>query len=111
MLNFSPDHLDRHPSVEAYAAAKARIFEKQEAADWAVVNADDPGVLAMARGGRARLRLFSPRTPLADGTVVDGGWIVDRRSDRAERLVAPRALHLLRPHLVNPVRAAARSGA
>src|SRR5438477_7625872 len=73
MLNFSPDHLDRHPSVEAYAAAKARIFEKQHDTDWAVVNADDPGVLAMARRGRARLRLFSPRTPLEDGTVVDGG--------------------------------------
>ena len=111
MLNFSPDHLDRHPSVEAYAAAKARIFEKQEASDWAVVNADDPGVLAMARRGRARLRLFSPRTPLADGTVVDSGWIVDRRGDRAERLVPLEAIHLLGPHLVNDVMAAATIGA
>jgi UDP-N-acetylmuramoylalanine--D-glutamate ligase len=111
MLNFSPDHLDRHPSVEAYAAAKARIFEKQDASDWAVVNADDPGVLAMARRGRATLRLFSPRTPLADGTVVDGGWIVDRRGDRAERLVPLDAIHLLGPHLVNDVMAAATIGA
>ena len=31
MLNFSPDHLDRHPDVEAYGAAKARIFENQDA--------------------------------------------------------------------------------
>src|SRR5215218_2778802 len=30
MLNFSPDHLDRHPTVDAYAAAKARIFENQD---------------------------------------------------------------------------------
>jgi UDP-N-acetylmuramoylalanine--D-glutamate ligase len=111
MLNFSPDHLDRHPSVEAYAAAKARIFEQQNATDWAVVNADDPGVLAMARRGRAPLRLFSPRTPLADGTVVDGGWIVDRRPDRAERLVPLSAIHLLGPHLVNDVMAAATVGA
>jgi len=29
MLNLSPDHLDRHPTVEAYAAAKARIFDNQ----------------------------------------------------------------------------------
>jgi UDP-N-acetylmuramoylalanine--D-glutamate ligase len=111
MLNFSPDHLDRHPSVEAYAAAKARIFEQQNATDWAVVNADDPGVLAMARRGRARLRLFSPLTPLEDGTVVDGGWIVDRRPDRAERLVPLSAIHLLGPHLVNDVMAAATVGA
>jgi len=32
-LNLSPDHLDRHPSLEAYAAAKARVFENQTAAD------------------------------------------------------------------------------
>ena len=111
MLNFSPDHLDRHPSVEAYAAAKARIFEKQNATDWAVVNADDPGVLAMARRGRAPLRLFSPRTPLEDGTVVEQGWIVDRRVDRAERLLPLSAIHLLGPHLVNDVMAAATVGA
>ena len=111
MLNFSPDHLDRHPSVEAYAAAKARIFEKQSATDWAVVNADDPGVLAMARRGRARLRLFSPRTPLEDGTVVEGDWIVDRGADRAGRLVPLSAIHLLGPHLVNDVMAAATVGA
>ena len=110
MLNFSADHLDRHPSVEAYAAAKARIFEKQDPADWAVVNADDPGVLAMARRGRARVRLFSRRTSLADGTVVDNGWIVDRRADRAERLVPLEAIHLLGPHLVNDVMAAATVG-
>src|SRR5205823_6200473 len=71
MLNFSPDHLDRHPTVDAYRAAKARIFENQDAGDWAVVNADDPTVLAMARRGRARMRMFSRGGPLVDGTVVD----------------------------------------
>ena len=40
-LNLSPDHLDRHPSLEAYVAAKARLFENQSRRDWAVVNADD----------------------------------------------------------------------
>jgi len=53
-LNLSADHLDRHPSFEDYARAKARIFRNQTEADWAVVNADDPAVLALAREGRAR---------------------------------------------------------
>ena len=44
-LNFADDHLDRHPTVAAYAAAKARIFANQPATDWAVVNADDPTVI------------------------------------------------------------------
>jgi UDP-N-acetylmuramoylalanine--D-glutamate ligase len=111
MLNFSPDHLDRHPSVEAYAAAKARIFENQAAGDWAVVNADDPAVLEMARRGRARLHLFSKQAPLAEGTVVEGGSIVDRHGNSATPLVPLSAIHLLGPHLVNDVMAAATVGA
>ncbi|MDP2055885.1 MAG: UDP-N-acetylmuramoyl-L-alanine--D-glutamate ligase, partial [Acidobacteriota bacterium] len=48
LLNFSPDHLDRHPDEASYAAAKARIFANQQPHDWAVVNADNPAALAMA---------------------------------------------------------------
>jgi len=111
MLNLSPDHLDRHPSVEAYAAAKGRIFENQDAVDWSVINADDPSVLELARRGRARTRLFSKQTSLAEGTVIEDGWIVDRRPDRSDRLVPLSAIHLLGPHLVNDVMAAATVGA
>jgi len=107
MLNFSPDHLDRHPSVEAYAAAKARMFENQDAGDWAVINADDLAVLQMAERTRAATRLFARQGSVADGTVIDGGWIVDRRGARTERLVPLDAVHLLGPHLVDDVMAAA----
>ena len=111
MLNFSPDHLDRHPSADAYAAAKGRIFENQDSGDWAVINADDPSVLELARRGRARRRLFSRHTALADGTVVDAGWIVDRSPSGFGRLVPLDAIHLLGPHLVTDVMAAATVGA
>src|SRR3989454_962272 len=111
MLNFSADHLDRHPSLEAYAAAKARIFENQDAGDWAVVNADDPAVLALARRGRAAMRLFARREPIAEGTVIEERWIVDRREETTERLVPLDAIHLLGPHLVIDVMAAATVGA
>jgi UDP-N-acetylmuramoylalanine--D-glutamate ligase len=107
LLNFSPDHLDRHPSVGAYAAAKARIFENQTDQDWAVINADDPQVLAMARGARARRHLFAGRTTLPDGTQVDGGWIVERRAAEIAPLVPLDVIHLLGRHLVDDVLAAA----
>jgi len=42
LLNITPDHLDRYRSFEAYAAAKARIFERQDAEDFAVLPADAP---------------------------------------------------------------------
>jgi UDP-N-acetylmuramoylalanine--D-glutamate ligase len=111
MLNLSPDHLDRHPDVAAYSAAKARIFENQNAGDYAVINADDPAVLELARRGRATARPFSLAGTIECGTVADGGWIVDRQRDRAERLVPLEAIHLLGSHLVNDVLAAATIGA
>ena len=111
MLNFSPDHLDRHPSLEAYSRAKGRIFENQQAGDWAVVNADDPAVLNMARRGRARQRLFARDARLDEGTVVEAEWIVDRHREKTERLVPIDAVHLLGPHLVYDVMAAATVGA
>ena len=111
MLNVSPDHLDRHPNVEAYTAAKARVFENQRARDWAVVNADDPTVLALARSGRAAIRLFARSGSIGCGTVLEDGWIVDRRGDGVTRLVPLGAIHLLGPHLVDDVMAAATVGA
>jgi UDP-N-acetylmuramoylalanine--D-glutamate ligase len=111
MLNFSPDHLDRHPDVAAYGAAKARIFENQEVSDFAVINADDPAVLELARRGRAAVRRFSLAGSIDRGTAVDEGWIVDRQLDRIQRLVPLGAIHLLGPHLVNDVMAAATVGA
>src|SRR5581483_1335461 len=110
MLNFSPDHLDRHATVDAYASAKARIFANQDATDWAVVNADDPFVLELARRGRAATRLFARAQPIAEGTVVESGWIVDRRKNETTRLVPIDAIHLIGPHLIGDVMAAATVG-
>ncbi len=107
MLNFSPDHLDRHPTVAAYGAAKARIFENQIETDWAVINADDPSVLALAARARARRRFFALHGPIAEGTVFERGWILDRSASGDRQLVPADAIHLLGPHLVNDVMAAA----
>ena len=107
MLNVSVDHLDRHPTLEAYAAAKARIFEHQQSNDWAIVNADDLPVLELARRGRAAIRYFARHASLAEGTVIEDGWIVDRRARTRERLVPLDSIHLLGQHLVSDVMAAA----
>jgi UDP-N-acetylmuramoylalanine--D-glutamate ligase len=106
LLNFSPDHLDRHPTVDAYAAAKARIFENQDAGDWAVINADDPEVLRISRGRAAR-RLFARDAVLERGTTVEEGWIVDRQPGAVSPLVPLTAIHLLGRHLIYDVMAAA----
>jgi UDP-N-acetylmuramoylalanine--D-glutamate ligase len=111
MLNFSPDHLDRHPDVEAYGAAKARIFANQEEGDWAVINADDPAVLELARRARAAKRFFARSGSIGEGTVVENGWIVHRTRDAVLELVPLAAIHLIGPHLVVDVMAAVTVGA
>jgi UDP-N-acetylmuramoylalanine--D-glutamate ligase len=107
LLNFSPDHLDRHATVDEYAAAKRRIFERQTGEDWAVLNADDPIALAMADASRSRRLLFSLEGRIADGIVIDGDTIVRRAGDAREPLVPLSAIRLIGPHLVADVLAAA----
>jgi UDP-N-acetylmuramoylalanine--D-glutamate ligase len=106
-LNFSDDHLDRHPSIESYAAAKARIFANQSAEDWAVVNADDATAMARSAGIAARRVLFSMSSPLREGFVLDGGWVVRRTPTAHERLVPLSAVELTGRHMLNNVVAAA----
>jgi UDP-N-acetylmuramoylalanine--D-glutamate ligase len=60
-LNLAPDHLDWHGTVDAYAAAKARIWEHQPAAAVAIGNADDPVVMAALAGAPARHVTFGRR--------------------------------------------------
>ncbi|MDR2340326.1 MAG: UDP-N-acetylmuramoyl-L-alanine--D-glutamate ligase [Deltaproteobacteria bacterium] len=57
LLNLSPDHLDRHRTMGAYLAAKARIFQNQGPSDVAVLNLDDPGLSGLSP--KARLFGFS----------------------------------------------------
>ena len=106
-LNFADDHLDRHPTVDAYAAAKARIFANQQAGDWAVVNADDAEVTRRARGIAARRVEFSLAGSIRDGFVVDGDWIVQRTGTASERLIPLSAVELTGRHMLNNVLAAA----
>jgi UDP-N-acetylmuramoylalanine--D-glutamate ligase len=73
-LNLAPDHLDWHGNVDAYVAAKARIWAKQGPSDVAVVNADDPVVMAQAASAPSRIVTFGTSPARADYSVVDG-WL------------------------------------
>jgi UDP-N-acetylmuramoylalanine--D-glutamate ligase len=110
LLNFSPDHLDRHGTLEAYGAAKARVLANQTAADWAVVNADDPAALALAAGGRARRFDFALEASLDDGVTVVGEEIVRRDAGATAPLLPLASVRLPGRHLLGDVLAAAAVG-
>jgi UDP-N-acetylmuramoylalanine--D-glutamate ligase len=105
LLNVTPDHLDRHPTFEAYAEVKARIFLNQTEEDIAVINADDPVASAAARRARAEVVLFS-RRQLSRGVFVRNGWIVGALEERAEEVCPLKEIPLRGEHNVENVLAA-----
>lgn len=106
ILNFSPDHLDRHPDVEAYAAAKARAFVHQDADDWTVTNADDPAGEAVAADSRARRLRYAAAQVLPEGVCLREGVIWHRTSEGDVPLVPYRAVRLRGAHMASNVVAA-----
>ena len=71
LLNITPDHLDRYPSLDAYVASKAGLFRCQEPADLSVLNYDDPYLRDLPLGTQ-RVRYFSTTRILEEGAWLDG---------------------------------------
>ena len=78
LLNVSPDHLDRHDSLECYLAAKSRIFERQTPDSTAVLNADDERVVEVGSTlTEPRRRFFSRRSRVSDGCFMSGADVLE----------------------------------
>jgi UDP-N-acetylmuramoylalanine--D-glutamate ligase len=75
-LNVTPDHLDRHYTMERYAAAKSRLFVNQRASDFAVLNADDPVCADFAKRGEGTALWFSSTREVSPGAFLARGEIV-----------------------------------
>ncbi|MFZ5899366.1 MAG: UDP-N-acetylmuramoyl-L-alanine--D-glutamate ligase [Bacillota bacterium] len=76
ILNITPDHIDRHGSLEAYVDAKAAIFKNQASNDLTVLNYDDPITAALAPRCPGRVIFFSRRHRLEQGIFVQDGQIM-----------------------------------
>jgi len=76
MLNITPDHLDRHKNMQAYTAAKARIFENQDSTDHALFNYDDEVVRELAATCPAQVWFFSQEQRLNQGVFLCDGEIM-----------------------------------
>ena len=63
ILNIQEDHLERHHSISEYIAQKARIFKNQTGDDYVIYNQDDPFVVEMVKGVKAKLIGFSKNHP------------------------------------------------
>ena len=111
ILNITPDHLDRHRTFAAYAGAKARIFENQQADDFAVLNADDPNCVALAEGIRAHICWISRKKEVQQGASVQDGRIGFRDAGGKREIMLVSEIPLKGAHNLENVLAAICAGA
>ncbi|MFN8419588.1 MAG: Mur ligase family protein [Anaerolineae bacterium] len=93
VLNVTPDHLDRHGSMQAYMDAKAQIFLHQNPEDIAIFGMDDPGSSALAAQAPGRVGYFSMRQMVTDGAFLAGQRLMvvgECSPDRAPHTVCTR---------------------
>lgn len=82
ILNITPDHLDRHHSLENYIAMKERIFANQTKDDYIVLNYDDIIVREMANKVPSKVFFFSRKVELDSGIFVKDGMIIIRWQEK-----------------------------
>jgi UDP-N-acetylmuramoylalanine--D-glutamate ligase len=93
-LNVTPDHLDRHYTLENYVEMKARLFVRQRDSDFAVLNADDSMCRDYAYRGAGKPMWFSSTRTVSPGACLCGGRIVlDREPLMSTAEVPLRGMH------------------
>jgi UDP-N-acetylmuramoylalanine--D-glutamate ligase len=88
LLNLAPDHLDRHGSMKAYGAAKARLATLQGPEGVLVYNADDPWAQSVSSRGEGRRVTFSAQRELDTGASVRQGHLVVAEQGREPLSIA-----------------------
>jgi UDP-N-acetylmuramoylalanine--D-glutamate ligase len=104
ILNITPDHLEHHGTLAAYASAKARIFENQRGSEICVLNADDSWCQKLSKRCRASVLLFSRTQKLKRGIYFENGDIVVRYQGQNDRF--PLNWELPGPHNIENALAA-----
>jgi len=110
VLNVTPNHMDRYETFTDYAAAKHRIFMNQTENDFAILNADDSIVSSWAEGLRAKVREFSVRKEVAEGSFLRGEELIARTNGVDEVVLKPSEMKLRGLHNVENVAAAVAAG-
>ena len=106
VLNITPNHLDRHPAMESYVAAKAKILLYQKSDGFALLNGDDPVALTLRRQGAGQVAFFSLQKPVAEGAYLRGDTLVLMQDGREQSVCTANEVRLRGRHNLANVLAA-----
>ncbi len=110
VLNITPDHLNRHHTMECYIETKERIAENQGASDTCVLNYDDPLTRQFGRRVKAKVLYFSRKHILDQGIYLDGSSMIYGDGETRTKICEIKELKLLGAHNHENVMAAAAIG-
>ena len=112
LTNITEDHLNRHGTMEVYTALKMRMFRNQTAEDYAVFNADDPGLNGLSRQVHSRVMKFSRQKEVREGAFVRDGTVYLRMDGTERKICRTDEIYIPGPHnLENALGAVCVAGA
>lgn len=97
-LNLTPDHLDRHGSIEEYGRMKTRLFENQQQTDYAILNAQDVNVLSIVDKIQSKVFVFGNQSKVYPNIYIDNNQILYRDVNGPEKIMSVDELGLLGSH-------------
>lgn len=98
ILNITPDHLDRHGTMENYVHAKARIFENQTKDDFTILNYDDARVRILSENTPGTVIFFSREHILEEGIFIEDGQIIAKFKGKVEKICPTREVFIKGAH-------------
>ncbi len=107
VLNITPDHLNRHKTLETYIAMKERVFENQDENDFLILNYEDEACRDMAKRAKGRVFYFSSSRELDEGIFLKDGNIIVKWDDLDIDLINIKDIKILGIHNYENVMAAA----
>jgi len=76
ILNISPDHLNRHKTMDNYINAKSRIFQNQESSDYLILNYDCELTKELSKKAKSKIIFFSRKEKLDKGIYINNGEVI-----------------------------------
>ncbi|MBS4913750.1 MAG: UDP-N-acetylmuramoyl-L-alanine--D-glutamate ligase [Veillonella sp.] len=103
MLNITPDHLQRHKTMEAYQQAKENIFKNQQPGDVTVLNIDDKAVAGMADRVPGQVLCISQQEAVTDGAYFSQNTCYAVADGRAEAIIGTDEIHIPGHHNIENI--------
>lgn len=107
ILNITPEHLNRHKTMENYIDSKSKIFQNQTKEDYTILNKDDSIVYSLKSKPKSKVLLFSRKEILAEGAFIEDDSIKVVINDKKNTIIHIEDLNILGEHNLENALAAA----